>query len=244
MRKIYLLLFFISFVGFGQNSDKKLDSLKSILKTTKIDITKINTLNILSKEYASIDFKTALDYAKNALKISLNKNYIEGQIDAYRNIGRIENYNFNIEASLLNYQKSLSLANKINDKKRIAKLYNSIANVYMDETKYTLALDYYLKALKINELLKNKEDLYGNYVNIADVYLTYKNIKKALYYLDLSQKCLMNNRENTTDLQLYTKIHLELKDYKKAKTYADSVYNYGVKTNNPNSISVRSEEHV
>jgi len=78
MKTTLLLIVVLIIAGpsFSQKQgQKKIDSLFSVLKKTKQDSTKVNTLNALAYEFRSNDPDTATYFANEALALATKTNY-------------------------------------------------------------------------------------------------------------------------------------------------------------------------
>lgn len=78
---------------------------------------------------------------------------------------------------------------EIDNKKYVilkAKALSNIGNVYYKQSDYSKSLDYYFKALQLNEKLKNNKGITNNYTNIGLVYFDQTNYEKALAYFTKS----------------------------------------------------------
>jgi len=147
--------FFLSFVSFSQNN--KIDSLLSILKIPKKDTTTLNTLNFLSWTYAyEGKYTTADSFARQAIKLS------EDLLNTFE------------------IKENPVLTKKCKSSYTIA--IERIGAINLFKGDYFKALEYYFKALKINEKSQNKRKVSQNLYNIAGVYELQGNHSKSLEY--------------------------------------------------------------
>jgi len=101
-------------------------------------------------------------------------------------------YTINPDKGLKYGQDELDLAQKLGWKKGTALANNSIGDNYLTKSEYPTALEYYFKAVKLNEDLGDKINLAKNLNHIGVVYKQQKDYLKALdYYL----KALKINEE-------------------------------------------------
>src|ERR1035437_1979854 len=132
MKKVLLSLFLLLNVFqypvcFSQKS--KIDSLLSLLKKDKEDTNKVIHLNLLYRQYFNIgSCDTATVLANQALALC----------DVMLN-------------EVKNLRAAASAKLRMTVQKGKATAYNTLANVNFQQGNYPKALDYYLKALKINE---------------------------------------------------------------------------------------------
>ncbi len=114
--------------------------------------------------------------AKTAFKLKI----LEEKGKAYRNIGRINQYQGYLLEGLKNSIIALRINQEIGAKKEIAKTYNNIGLIYFDLGNYPEAFKYYLSAFKIFEEARDKYGLAGLYNNIGRVYANQGNNAEAL----------------------------------------------------------------
>ncbi len=191
MKKIFLPLCIIFIVLF-QNSVSaqrdRIDSLLNVLKICTEDSSKMNTLNLLCRQYINVgNYEQAMQYAHKAQQQSRNINYQKGIADSYNNLGIIYWYHGDYEKALDNYLNALKIRQEIGDKKGMGSSYGNIGNIYEQQGNYEKALDNYLKALKIQEEAGDKNGIPNSYNNIGGIYFSHGNYEKAL---DSFLKCL------------------------------------------------------
>ncbi|HEX7413287.1 MAG TPA: tetratricopeptide repeat protein [Bacteroidia bacterium] len=161
MKKLIIptLLLLASCFCVAQN--RKIDSLVNCLKTDKQATTKVIHLNLLSREYFLIgSYDTAAVLANQALAIT--------------------------ETSLRGTKQSVSDAEfaslTLAMTKGKANAYNLLGNVNNFQGNDPKALDYFLKALKLDEELKDKNGIAKRLGNIGNVYKQQADYPKALDY--------------------------------------------------------------
>ncbi|MFH1322030.1 MAG: tetratricopeptide repeat protein [Bacteroidota bacterium] len=168
------------------------DSLLSELETAKEDTNKVNILNNLSKELQSSNPDKALNYAEQALKLSKKLSSLPDQ----------------------------ALAKS--GKKGIAISFNNIGIIHKNWGNYEKAIEYYLKALKIQEDLGNKDGIAGILNNIGNIYIIWKNYTKALEFYSKSLQIVQayNLRETIMyDYEVFSKTYSAMGNYQKAYEY-------------------------
>ena len=155
MKKKWLVLFILicSHV-FGQNPKK--DSLSLLVKKDKDDTNKIIHLNKLSEIYwRSGSYDSAATYANNALAIAV----VVG-----------------------NRKEQKEKQTQLLAKKGIAEANNNLGCINIQQGNYPKALEYWLKALKIDEELNNKKGISSRLGYIGIVYKEQGDYTKALDY--------------------------------------------------------------
>ncbi len=172
-----------------------LDSLNKLYKNAKHDSTKISLLNEeIGYFYERKNPDSAIFYYEKAVNL-VNKNlsslkkdntslkirYLKLKANSLRYIGIVlyekGSYDKAIEfvlKSLKIYDQLIALnENKkhiIDCKNGMTQCYVPLGNIQYDQGNYGNALEYFLKALKIHEELKNTQQISGCYINIGNVY--------------------------------------------------------------------------
>ncbi len=192
---LYLTFFSLMFLyaciqqSFAQT--KQIDSLKSLIKNQTDDSLKVNTLNILSKAYFSIDTKIAMQYATDAKDLAEEINYRNGLALAYKNTGIVfYMQSKNVEA-IQNWNSALSIYKEVDDKVGHANILSNLGAIYFNQGVDAKAIEYYLQSLKLAEEINDSLRLATVLMNIGTVYLNKKaNYDKALnYYLQALPIC-------------------------------------------------------
>lgn len=181
MKKIvlfFLLMFFN--IGFSQNEQKIILSLKDVLKANPSDSIKTKTYSDLCWYYRNIDQDSAFYYGEKALGLSKKNNNPIGEAQAYNDIGILHFGLGNYQEALNLYKKSLGIRNKLIDSSGIAALYNKIGLVYQNTFKMDSAIFYATKALKIYKAQKNLKYVVALKNNIANIHKGLKQYEKAL----------------------------------------------------------------
>ncbi len=229
---LFICLIILYFDGFSQNI--KIDSLKRVLKVTRIDTTKVNIFNTIADAFKETNPDSTSFYAEKAAVLSKKVKYGFGMANSYMNNG-------NANIILGNYKKAAayfgkaqleyeSLLKKDPDNKQLknglARAYASAGVIFSEESNYYMALENYQKALKLYLEIDQKNSISKAYNNIGIVYKSQGNNTKALEYLQKALKIqeeigeqsvavtLTNigvihfeNGKNATALQYYNKAY-------------------------------------
>ena len=192
------LLLIISINGFCQSQHSQIDSLKRVLKFSKIDSAKANIYNNIADKFKESNPDSTDFYAAKANVLSRKINYTFGQANANLNIGNSNIILGNYKLAIQNFQKAQSAFEKLLgtdseiDIKRLknglAKSYASQGIVYSQESNYFNALDFYQKALAIYLEINQKPSICKAYNNIGIVYKSQLNYPKALEYFQKALK--------------------------------------------------------
>jgi serine phosphatase RsbU (regulator of sigma subunit) len=191
MNKIVLIIGFliVSLFTYGQNHNL-LDSLQKRLNTEKSDSVKSDLYNAFSIEYfRNSEYLKAESYASKALFFAQKVKYQKGMLRAYFNL---------IYANHLDwvkgkpyFDKALELANNMNDKRTIAKVYSEIAN-YLSSLNQFHPEIYAKKALTLYTELNDSLNIAETCYRLSETYAFWnKSISKgepeiALEYLNKS----------------------------------------------------------
>ncbi len=216
----YFLLFWL-LPGFSQNP-KQIDSLKVLIPTLKADSAKLIALNTLCRYLVDIDPLQSVSYAKEALKISEDKNFKMYQAMALKSIGD-GYYNLaDYKTSLKFYLQALFIQESIGNKNGIISSSGSIGNIYLGLGKPDDALNYFERALEIAREIKSKNAEASCFISIGTIYSDKGQPEKALGYyfksLDLfldvkNEEAIATNYNNIADT------YLDMKDYPKSLFY-------------------------
>lgn len=141
------LLFFVHISVFAQN--KEADSLIKILKTVKRDTT---CIRINHELFVATD---DLKYVRKNLKLSKKINYQKGIGIAYRDFGRFFYFDGEKDKALNFLNKSVTIAEKLKDKKTLISAYRYIGYIYQSNDPM-VAKEYYEKSLKISREVKDE----------------------------------------------------------------------------------------
>lgn len=187
-----ILLIFILTSTFCTAQNPVIDSLKKVIQVSKIDTAKVNTYNTIADKFKESYPDSTAYYALKASALAKKTNYNFGIANAYMNSGNsniiLSNYKnalHDFENAKVYFEKELIGSSSI-DKKRIknglARSYASIGVVFSEINTYSIALENYLKALKIYQEIGKTNSISKAYNNIGIVYKSQINYPKAIEY--------------------------------------------------------------
>ena len=234
MKKLFPLIIlnsvFLIINSFCFAQNRKIDSLQNVLKITKEDTIKLNTLNALSWVLLNENKdEVSLKYAREALLFanSLPMEYIKirgkGMATAYTTIGVLFYKEGKLSESLKSHAASLKIKEAIQDKKGIANSYSNIGIIYNEQGNYPEALRIQLISLKLREELGDQALSAASYNNIGLIYLNQSNYPKALKNFYLSLKLKQEKGDKNGVAIAYTNIG---NIYKNQGEYSDALTNY------------------
>ena len=172
-----ILIIFFSFCTFLY-SINVVDSLKANLeKGTYAEKHKI--LLELSNELVENYDLEALTYADQSLMLA-NVMKVDSLIAiSHKQIGDTNVKLGFAEKAIEHYKKSIEYSIKMNDQKRLAKLYNNIAYALDNQNKFDEALEYRLESLEIKEKIGSELDIAITKLSIGNSYINSNKIIKA-----------------------------------------------------------------
>jgi tetratricopeptide (TPR) repeat protein len=175
LKKCRFLLFAVLLFSEGYSQNRTIDSLLNVLPTISEDTIKIKVYNLLSKEYRrTSDLANSLKYANTALKLSDAKDYSQGKIIAFNNLGIVHFILGKNPEALKYFFSSVSLAKDLKRIKDVAAAYNNISDIYEEQQNYSEASKYLNAAL--NEF-PAYEDIEGTIITLANLGAVYTLLK-------------------------------------------------------------------
>ena len=141
-------LFCASTIASAQQ--QKIDSLLSLLESSKPDTVRINILAQLSREmYRSGRYDDEVKFATEGLGIAITLKYGKGQGDAWSTIGHVAMRKGEYDSALRCFKRAMANFEAIRDFRKLANvhLFTGQVNDYL--AKYAIALDQYRQALTL-----------------------------------------------------------------------------------------------
>lgn len=125
-----------------------IDSLKKVLSAPLHDTNRIKALNNLGRNYQNSD--TVLILADEAMRLSQQVGFKQGEVEAYNNMAYWFNQKGNYPKALEYYLKAIRLAEPINYRAGLKRSFNSISTVYLYRNDFKTAREYSRKARKLS----------------------------------------------------------------------------------------------
>lgn len=192
------LFIILSNIAFGQtDTQTKVQSLYSRLKQTLHDTDRVSAFNDLAWEYQLLGQSDSSLYYSN--KVLEQVNLITTSKE------------FTLQAQNAKLISSFS--------KSKASAYNNIGLVYDDKGEFPKAMEFFLKALKINEETGDKKRTAGVLSNIGNIYKTQHDFPKALSYFFKALKIneeIGNKNWEAANLNNIGIVYMSEEDYFKA----------------------------
>ncbi|MES2574662.1 MAG: tetratricopeptide repeat protein [Bacteroidota bacterium] len=236
----FLILTLICGISNAQNV--QIDSLKRIMRHTKIDTTRINQYNTIANLYKEINPDSTLFFAQKAFALSSKTNFSFGLATAYMNKGNaaivLGNYP-NALKYFKNAQSEFEIIlqqnpNKKQIKSGLARAYASSGVVHSEQNNYALSLKNYEQALQLYQEIKEQTSISKALNNIGVLYQSQQNYTKALQYLKEAYKLQLALGEQNAPITLTNigYIHFGLGEYKNAIQYYEKAKKGFEKNNN------------
>ncbi len=178
-------------------SPGKTDSLEHLLRLDKNDSMKVKHLQELSLEKRYDNYDSAVILCTEALTLSHNIRWYQGVGQSHRILGIIYDDHGDYDLALAEHKEAMNvwfmeltmLRGDDHKGKRviissIAACLSNIGVVYANKSDHSRALDYYVRALKIDELLEDQLGIAGDLSNIGLVYYSLGQYEKSLEFND------------------------------------------------------------
>ena len=170
-RSIFFVLLLSSAFAFAQQS--KIDSLEQLLTKGQSANQKIDLLCDLADHYLAYQPSKAKHYAEEALSLSIETDYVKGEILALSHLSDYEFRQGNYAQAIQLASKSLHQAEAIKDSTLMAMAYRVLGNTNNFGLKrYDSALVYQLKAFRIHEQRKDYTKMAAICGSITWIYAT------------------------------------------------------------------------
>jgi tetratricopeptide (TPR) repeat protein len=234
-----LLTLFCSLSLFAQNA--KIDSLKKVIATTKVDTVRGRSLCRLCWELTKIgDYENGIKKGEEGLALSEKQKDQRGIADCNNNLGNIfKNQGFSQKAMVF-YEKSIALYGQIGLQSGIAKSLTNMGLIFRDQGIYPKALDCYFKSLKIFFQIGDESSVATCYKAIGDIYNSQSDSLKAFDYYHKSLKIFerIGNQSNIAScLQSIGIMYGRMDDYINALQYFHKSLDVAEKMGNQTLIS-------
>ncbi|MFI5140578.1 MAG: hypothetical protein ACHQIM_22365, partial [Sphingobacteriales bacterium] len=184
---VCLLVFFLPVFAFSQ-ADKKIDSLKQIVKHVPENnkIKKAFELISLGQQYVNkSNYTSAMDCYQQSLAIAQSINNDSLTANCYRHLAVVAFYHENYSRDIVYDVRALTIYRKINDKLNEGWVLKDIGSCYLVQGDLVRAKKNYDEALSILKPLNQQRLVAGIYSNMAVIY---KNDYRKSIELELAAK--------------------------------------------------------
>lgn len=197
---------------------------------------RVDILNELAYLNNKPNYKKALTYQNEALKLAKELKYTKGLGQAYQNLGDFNKIRNKVNIALSYYQKSLGIAGEHKNIQAEYRLNYSIGLCYTQRANYKDSKKYFEKALELAESIKTDSlneinikshinNIAGLYLRIADILVSEKNHNKAIEFYEKSIN--LSNQSNNfkfvvASFYSLAGLLISTKEYSKADNLLDS----------------------
>lgn len=189
MKRILLTIFlgcFQTTLYAQKNTKARIDSLLTVLNTSKDDSTKVKTMGRLAQLYMQVDPKKGMEFSKEALVIAEKMKWKKAIANLHNDMGLIIGDTGNNRQARVHFEKSYEINKELNASFNMINNLNNIGRSYQRESNFAPALDYFFKALAIAEEIKSSEQIALVGTNLTSSFVTQKNYVKGLEYAQMT----------------------------------------------------------
>lgn len=184
---ILVLLLLISGVLHAQNKPV-IDSLKQLLKTEKVDTSRINLYNQLAWEYRNSNIDLTDSLTNIAIKEGATIGFFNGTGRAYINKAIVYRNQGAYEKAIQACRWALVQFLESNNRTGYASAYNTIASIHFQQGNFSVAQFYFFESHKISEELGDLKGVGRTYLNLGSVLVEQKKYEKGLRYYNKALK--------------------------------------------------------
>src|SRR5690606_5145118 len=239
-----LRFLFLFFIGLGMSAfaqNQRIDSLKKILDTEQSDVDRAILFNEIADLYKSENPVYTKEFAEKALVLSIKNGQKREEGRAYINLGNYSIISGDYASALDYFRQAKELFEENSPSKHtkeLARVYGSIGIVFSEQSNYSKALEYHLKALKIYGNENDKQTLSRIYNNIGIVYKAQKENAEALAYFTKTQELQDSLNDPAIGITSTNigNVYLEQENYPKAFEYYQKAENEFQKYPNPRGL--------
>jgi len=241
LKILFVISTLISFtlLGFAQQPEKDLDSLKNQLKSTK-GKERIDVLIDISKYFWDVNPDSSVFFAEKSLKEAKADGSDDAIGDAYNALGNAYSSKSQNETALNYYLKSLDFREKNGNPLKIGNSYNNLGLVYRELKQFNLAVSSHSKAAEYYEKAKRYDLQSVSYNRIASLYNQINDKNKALEYAFKALNIANENNIEGPKANLYNLIgslNRDLKNLELAEKYYTLAFKEWEKSKNISGLS-------
>ncbi len=212
-RYFYIVLF--SFLAYNISAQNKtIDSLTKQAALEKDLEAKADVLIELSKQYRYISTDSSKKVAKQALKLSQEIKYKEGECRAYSLMGSSFLLQEKDSLALHYYKKGLKIAEEEKLDLDRASILSNMGAVYVNLDEYDKAISNFKEALEIDIKFNNLKGQASRLNNISTIYLMQNDYKNAVDYMFKGIELLKKEGDESGVGMIYNNLALVYQDQK------------------------------
>jgi tetratricopeptide (TPR) repeat protein/tRNA A-37 threonylcarbamoyl transferase component Bud32 len=177
----------------GNSLDKKITALEKQLPTVS-GKEKIDLLNLLATATYTAAPKKCVEYGKQILDLTKQIHYPRARAQALLSLSYALSVLGDWEKPFAYSKEALTIYANQNDKIGMGGALNVTGYLYTRIGYYNIALDYFLRSLKVYEEFGSKSDLYLPYFYIGNLYFNLEDYPKALEYYQKALDIVKDSR--------------------------------------------------
>ncbi|GAB4516117.1 MAG: hypothetical protein Tsb004_25640 [Allomuricauda sp.] len=181
MFRLFIRLALILSLSFQicYSQTKKIDSLKSLLKTAN-DTSQVRLLRQIGYNYRSVNKQDAVQFARQSLEKAQEIGYVKGEILALYSLGLTHGMTGSYAESLDYLNRCLKISGNHQDFERMNHVYKSLGIVYKRIGDYAKSQRFYLKSIALVDSLQLTQDNSSVYINLGILYDLMDQKEKAI----------------------------------------------------------------
>lgn len=187
-RWLLVSILFFELVVFGNSlaQGNRIDSLKSVIETTKDDSLRVSALLQIGFHYIFNDSEAALKYILEAEEISNKQKLSYSRVSTMSVKGIYFDVSGSLDSASYYFEKGYQLSKEFKFSDLEAKFVNSLGMNNWNRGYYNIALEYFFKVLEVNKSVEpgKRIPLSTPYNNIGLIYQELGQYDKALEYHD------------------------------------------------------------
>ncbi|MCU0439834.1 MAG: tetratricopeptide repeat-containing sensor histidine kinase [Raineya sp.] len=213
-----VIVYLLAFNSSQAHPQDPVDSLKMLLKTHQPDTLRIKILNQLSFRISGNQSDLGIQYAQEALNISLKINYLSGISKSYNSLGICMRVKGDYVNSLDFFFKALQIDEKLYNDKETAKTLSGIGAVYVKLKNYDKGIAFFEQSLKLRQKAKDLLGVAVCYTNLGDIYEKKGDYKKAIdyHYQSLEIEKRISPLDVHYSLNSLGNVYFNIKDFTRA----------------------------
>ncbi len=233
--------FVLFFVFFTAHIFAQPDSLRALVNKANSDTAKFRICNELSVTFSTLDNRSAIFFARQAVGIATKRKDKLGKSEAMNNLGYALFYSGKSDSALIIFLQSIQLAREVGDSNNVIFAMNRLGFIYREKGDFPKALIAYNQALASNVNEKNVSEAANSYLNIGVVYNDENNLKDALRYEEKGLELYRKTNDEARIANALARIgnvYMDMTDTSKALDYYEQSRALFSRNNNPRGVAI------
>lgn len=239
MKKKISFVVFLMLTSFLNAQQTKIDSLAQLFTKEKQDTIRARLL----AEIGIAAYRTDFSLAKlmNDSLISFSKKHSERFLaQGYRMKGTYAMLEGNYDISLIEYNKALSIVQRLGRKDIEADYLSNYATLYNYKGDEEKSEEYYLKSINLNKELGRDTRNITSYINLALKARRNNNVEKSIEYLINALSLSENSKEQPRLEYIHSELakgYMILSQYKKTEFHLDNALKIALRKNDVGALA-------